>query len=226
MLAELAPFTVNHPGLAAHLKEVAERFEVELEVEADNTYAVFFADVDLVDNWQAATEELQNGIPAVIEPWVDEDPLTVVQRLLSLRTELNLGNVAWPDRVWMACNVLSDRVADPLAWADIALENGLFPEAAPFVDRAVARGVDLGDGRLARFLSAPAARWAVIPTILKTTESAVDYERLLTLLTPADYGTFQTLFLRDEVIPARSTELLTGSSEIRVGEPSGGQDHP
>jgi hypothetical protein len=126
MLAELAPFTVNHPGLAAHLTEVAERFEVELEVEAANTYAVFFADVDLVDNWQAATEELQNGITAVIEPWVDEDPLTVVQRLLSLRTELNLGNVAWPDRVWMACNVLSDRVVDPLAWADIALETGFF----------------------------------------------------------------------------------------------------
>jgi hypothetical protein len=42
MLAELAPFTVNHPGLAAHLTEVAERFEVELEVEAANTYAVSF----------------------------------------------------------------------------------------------------------------------------------------------------------------------------------------
>jgi hypothetical protein len=209
MLAELAPFTVSHPGLAAHLKDVAERFGAELEVEADNAYAVFFDEVDLVDNWQAATEDLQNSITAVVEPWVDEDPLTVVQRLLSLRIELNLANVKWPDRVWMACNALSDRVANPLAWADIALEHGLFPEAAPFVDGAVARGVELGQERLARFLSAPGARWTVMPTIIKTIGSTADYDRLLTLVTPVDYRIFQTLFLRDEVVPARTTDLLT-----------------
>jgi hypothetical protein len=212
MLAELGPFTVNHPGLAAHLKEVAELFEVELEVNADSTYAIFFAEVDLVDNWETAIEALEKRIAEVVKSWVDEDPLIVVQRLLSLRTELKLANVAWPDRVGMACNVLADGRNDPLVWADIALEHRLFLEASPFVERAVARGAELGQERLADFLSASAARWAVIQTILKTTDSVADYERLLTLLTPADYRAFQTLFLRAEVTPARTTDLLTKPS--------------
>ena len=155
MLAELAPLTVNHPGLAAHLKDVAEQFGAELEVEADNAYAVFFEEVDLVDNWQAATEDLQNSITAVVEPWANENPLIVVQRLLSLRMELKLANVKWPELGLDGMQRASDRTANPLAWADIALEHGLFPEASPFVDGAVARAVELGQERLARFLSAP-----------------------------------------------------------------------
>jgi hypothetical protein len=51
-----------------------------------------------------------------------------------------------------------------------------------------------------------------VPVILKTTDSAADYERLLTLLTPADFRVFQTLFLRAEVSPARTIDLLTRPS--------------
>ena len=218
MLAELVPLTVNHPGLAANLREAAEQFEVKLEVQVDNTYAVFFEDVDLVENWQATTEQLEARIAAVVESWANENPLIVVQRLLSLRAELELANARWPSSVWMACNVLADRTADPLVWADIALDHGLFPEASPFVERAVARAEELGQERLVRFLSAPAAaRSIVVSTILKAVQIGADYERLLRLLAPSDYGTIQTLFLRAEVVPARTYDLLTRPSTATRG---------
>jgi hypothetical protein len=63
MLAELAPFTLNHPGLAALLKEVAERFDVELEVDTDNTCAIFFAEVDLVDTAKLPLKSLKTILP-------------------------------------------------------------------------------------------------------------------------------------------------------------------
>jgi hypothetical protein len=212
MLAELVPFTVNHHGLAAHLKEVAEQFEVKLDLQADDTYSILFVDVDLVNNWQAATSQLEARIAEVVESWADEDPMVVIQRLLSLRAELELANVRWPDRVWMACNAVADRIAAPLAWAEMALDQGLFPEASPFVERAVAGAMEFGQERLARFTSVPAARWTVMSAILKSTNSEPDYGQLLPLITPADYRMLQTLFLRAEVTPARTRDLLTKPS--------------
>jgi hypothetical protein len=208
MLQELAPVAGAHPGLAMSIKGIGERFEVKLEVLVSNEYKTFFADIDR-GNWRAEAQRLEEGIGEIVQGWADEDPTAVMQRLAELRTQLELSNVLWPDRVLMACKALADRVADPLAWSDLALEHGLFPSASPFLERAVTQGAELGEERLVRYLASPAARWTVISTILTANNSEADRQRLLPHLRADDYNYFETLYLRQQLTPERSRELLT-----------------
>jgi hypothetical protein len=109
--------------------------------------------------------QLEENVTEAIQGWANEDPSTVMTRLASLRTQVELSGVRWPDRTRMACKALADRVASSLAWADLALERGLFPETSPFLERAIAQGIELGEDRLVRYLSTPTARWTTISAI-------------------------------------------------------------
>jgi hypothetical protein len=211
MLQELAPFAGPHAGLAMSIKGIGERFEVELEVPVRSEHKIFFTDIDRGD-WRAEAQRLEEGIGEIVQGWADEDSTAVMQRLAELRTQLELSNIRWPDRVLMACKALADRVADPLAWSDLALEHDLFPSASPFLERAGTQGAELGEERLVRYLAAPAARWTVISTILTANDSEVDRQRLLPHLRADDYNYFETLFLRQQLTPERSRELLTKPS--------------
>jgi hypothetical protein len=148
------------------VSEIGEQFDVPLDIPIGNEHEIFLADVDRVGDWKAAIQRLEDGIGEVVQSWVYEDPSMVMRRLVSLRLELELSNVRWPDRVRMACRALADRVADPLAWADLALNRGLFPQASPFLEQAIAQGAELGEERLVRYPSTPAARWTTISAIL------------------------------------------------------------
>src|SRR6266496_1042001 len=135
---------------------------------------------------EAAIEELNRDIAAAVQSWANEEPAIVARRLLDLRTEVELSNIRWPDRVEMACRALATRVSDPLSWADLALEQDLFPEAAPFLGYAVDQGAELGTERLSRYLSVPSARWAAISTVLVTGTSQLDRQHVITNLEPSD----------------------------------------
>jgi hypothetical protein len=208
MLRELV-LTADNPGLAISINEIGEQFEIQLEVPVSNEHRIFLADVDREDDWTAAIQQLEADIGEVVQSWADEDPPMVMRRLVSLRTELGLANVNWPDRVQMACKALASRVADPLAWADLALEHGLFPQASPFLEYAIAQSAELGDERLVRFLSTPTARWTTISVILTSQNSEADRQRLWVHLTAEDYDIFETLYLRQQLTPERSRDLLT-----------------
>jgi hypothetical protein len=209
MLRELVPLAADNPGLAMSIKETGEQFEVQLEVPISNEQGIFLADVDRRDDWRAAIQRLEEGIREIVQGWADEDRPTVIHRLISLRAELELSNVRWPDRMRIACEALADRIADPLAWADLALERGLFPEASPFLEQAITQGAELGEERLARYLSTPASRWTTISAILTAQNSEADRQRLFVNLRAQDYNAYKTLFLRHELTPERTRELLT-----------------
>jgi hypothetical protein len=216
MLQELAPVVGAHPGLAMSIKGIGERFGIELEVPVSNEHKTFFADIDRGD-WRTEAQRLEEGIGEIVQGWADEDPTAVMQRLAELRTQLELSNARWPDRVLMACRALADRVADPLAWSELALEHDLFPSASPFLERAVTQGAELGEERLVRYLAEPAARWTVISTILTANNSEADRQRLLPHLRADDYNYFETLYLRQQLTPECSRELLTKPSPAARG---------
>jgi hypothetical protein len=217
LLQELVPLAVGHPGLAIRIRELGEQFEVPLDIPGANEYEVFLADINGVGDRGAAIQRLEEGITEVVQGWVNEDPPTVMTRLASLRTQVELSSVRWPDRMKMACNALAGRVASPLAWADLALERGLFPETSPFLEVAIAQGIELGEDRLVRYLSTPTARWITISAILTAQDSEADYQRLLVHLTPDDYNVFDTLLLRQELTPERTRDLLTKPSSVVRG---------
>jgi hypothetical protein len=217
MLHELAPLTVDHPGLAMQLQEAGDRFGVTLDIPGGMSLAPFLADIDRRDDLQAAVQELAASISEAVEGWVTDDPLTVVQRLANLRAEVELANVRWPDRVEMACRALAERVAEPLSWADLALEQGLFPAASPFLTSALDQGIELGKERLGRYLSSPSARWATISAVLLAATSQNDRQQVIADLLPSDYRVLETLYFRQQLPLDISRDLLTNPSPAARG---------
>jgi len=216
MLRELVPLTMHHPGLAMLLQRACDEFVVALEVPVGVGFRAFLADIDPSNNWQAAIEQLERDIGEAVQSWATEDPSTVMRRLVDLRTELELSNVRWPDRVEMACRALSSRVSDPLSWADLALQHSIFPEAAPFLKLAVDQGAELGEEQLARYLSVPAARWAAISGVLLA-GTELDRQQVITNLEPSDYGVLEALYFRQQLSPEISRDLLTKPSRAARG---------
>jgi hypothetical protein len=212
MLRDLVPLTAHHPGLAAHLQQVCQQFGIEQTVPAGHSFEVFLVDIDPIEDLEAAIQELRARIGAVVQGWVTEEPLTVVRRLVDVREEIALANVHWPDRVEMACRLLAGHVSDPLLWADLALEHDLFPQAAPFLMQAVDQGAEFGEERLARYLAAPLARWAVISAGLSAGTSALDRQQIIASLEPGDYGVLESLYFRRQLRTEISRDLLTESS--------------
>lgn len=217
MLRDLVPLTAHHPGLATQLQQTCDQFGIEQIVPVNDSFGAFLVGIDLSEDWEAAIQQLQEGIGEVVQSWATEEPLTVVPRLVDLRTEIALSNIHWPDRVEMACRALASRASDPLSWADLALEHGLFPEASPFLRQAVDEAAELGEERLARYLSVPSARWAVISVVLLAGTSAVDRQQIIASLEPGDYGVLETLYFRQQLSPEISRDLLTEPSPAARG---------
>jgi hypothetical protein len=214
MLTDLVPLVAGSPGLATSLKEIAERFGVPVDVDVDDTYAPLFVDIDHT-KWREETERLEESIGQVVGAWANDDPLSVIQRVVDVRVQLELSGRGWPDRTVMACQALARAVSEPLTWSDLALERGLFPKASPFLERVVEQGIELGEERLVRYLANPAARDATVMQIL-VRGSRADYELLLGKLGPQDYGAFTVLFVREQLTPDRTKDLLTKpSSDVR-----------
>ncbi|MEA2581102.1 MAG: hypothetical protein QOE83_1994 [Actinomycetota bacterium] len=207
LMEDLVPLSAGHPGLVASLRDTAESFGLLLSIEDD--LGPFFADIDRHDDWQHAEEQLRQDVADTVATWAAEEPSIVIERLAVIRTEIELSNFHWPDRVWIACHALALSVADPFAWIDAALNRTLFPSASPFVRRAVEDGLELGEQRLRRLLADPMARSEVAGAVLADVSSPMDLELVVDNLRPTDYLLLKTLSLRHELTLERQRELLT-----------------
>jgi len=208
LFRDLVPLVGNHPGLASYLRDVAGQFELSVDVALSPEHEAFFADIDRDEDWEAAARRLEEQIKGMVMPWADEDRATVIQRLVTLRIELELSTVRWPDRVWIACTALAERVDDPIAWADTALELGLFPQAEPFLGHALDRGQKISERQAERYLGNLVARGPAIHYFLAA-ESETHRDVVLRHLGPEDYGILKSMFFRASLSAEQARRLLT-----------------
>ena len=201
MLADLIELSRGKPGLEARIKHTAELFDIELpaELTSDNEQDPFFRDIDRLDGWEVAEEELRADLADWVAGWALEPADEVVCRLVELRNELNTARISWPDRVSIACRSLAEQVDDLQAWVTASLRHGLFPEAAPFADRLVLMQPPELRQLAEECLRNPSARWTMLAALLSNPPDDGLLHLAVSQLTPGDYGRLNPLMTSREL---------------------------
>ena len=201
MLADLIELSRGKPGLEARIKSTAEMFDIELpaELTSDKEQSPFFRDIDRLNDWEVAEDELRADIADSVTGWALEPADEVVCRLVELRNELNTAGISWPDRVWIACRSLAEQVDDPQAWVAASLLHGLFPEAAPFADRLVLMQPPELRQLAEACLGDASARWPMLAALLSNPPDDGLLDLAVSQLTPGDYGRLNHLMTSREL---------------------------
>jgi DNA-binding transcriptional ArsR family regulator len=219
MLDDLIKLSEGKPGLAARVASTALMFDIEPppELTADVEQNPFFRDVDRVDDWQAEVDALRADIADSIAEWAVEPPDQVVQRLVDLRAELKTAGPSWPARVWMACQVLADRVENLEAWVEASLHHGLFPEAAPFLERLMSLQPPELPNLVEECLGDDSARGRVLAALLADSRDDDLLELAVSHLTPDDYGLLDSLILCRQLSREVQLKILSDAPEAARG---------
>jgi hypothetical protein len=207
MFNDLVELAREHAALRAILLDVSERFSIPLELALDHPQAAFFADFERRPNWQAGMKELEDGIANDIEGWAQQDPEIIISRLKSLRSELDLANLKWPDRIQIAFQLLSKQVGNASVWLDVAVRHDFFPEAAPLLEPALDKG-DLSLDKVG-FLLESKGRWAVIGSVLSRDQSSPLLDLVIQSLTPREFGLMKTLVIQEKLEQELLSRLMT-----------------
>jgi hypothetical protein len=185
-------------------------FDIELpaSIVADASRDPFFRDLDRVDDWQTAVAALRADIAHHVAGWESEPAEQVVQRLCDLRAELQAAGLAWPDRVWMACEAIAERADGLRPWVEASLHHGLFPDAAPFLDRLVSmQSADLRTV-VEQCLDDVVARGHALSAVLADSSDDDLLGLALSQLTSSDYGLLDVLVIRKQLDRSVQMRLL------------------
>jgi hypothetical protein len=135
LLNSLAAALLHRPGWARRLARIYRWFDLPISAGLPVDDDPFFRDLSRSDDHEAAEQNLRDDLAQTVRGWSDEPLLDVVARLVHLRTATRTAGALWPDRVEIACQYLATvRAGSGQTWIAEALRQGLFPEAAPFVD--------------------------------------------------------------------------------------------
>jgi hypothetical protein len=203
---QVAKLASGNRGVQHSIREISERFSIPIDQPVDDSYSAFFTDFERRPDWQAGIKELQEGISAAVSGWAEESPTTVVPRLASLRNDLDLANLRWPDRIQMAFSAMADRIESPGEWIDIAQTHDLFPEATPLLGPAWEKG-ELTTERLIELLGSR-GRWSAISVMLTRGEDSPELDLVVSNLTPAEFELFKTMVIREELSAVLTSRLL------------------
>ncbi|MDQ6944750.1 MAG: hypothetical protein M3256_00455 [Actinomycetota bacterium] len=211
LVAELANRTDLSLGTRVHLRSTAEFHDVHVSVDIPPEAEVFFREIELgAEDWREAERALIADLQAKAEEWISDDPATIIARLVELRAEMERANLRWPDRTWIVCMRLAEKVIDPLAWLDAAEVAGFMPEGCRFGERALESG-DLTEERAGALLTAPNSRNAMLGTMLGSSSSPTwAVQQAAEALTARDYRLIESLVIREELSDESMGLLLQG----------------
>lgn len=209
-LDDLVTLCAGKPGLVARLATTAAMFDIELpeSIKADVSQDPFFRDIDRRDDWKTAVEALRADIADHIAGWEAESADEVVVRLCELRAELKAAGILWPDRVWMACQVIAERTDDLRPWVEASLQHGLFPDAEPFLGKLVSMQPPELRSMVEQCLNDVLARGHAISAVLADPRADHLVELALSHLTSADYHLLDVLVIRNQLDRSVQLRLL------------------
>ncbi len=208
MFADLVELCHERPALAARLVDMAPDHDLGLPGSLVSSVGAdpFFRPVGRSGG--EGVEALRAEIEAAVAGWTDEAPDSVVQRLVGLRDEARSAGITWPDRVGMACEVLGAAVDEPAAWVDASLRHGLFPTAAPFVERLVRDGPPGTQSLLARCVDDASARQVALEAVLSVSSDDELARFAVARLVPTDRDLLVWLMAQDRLSRGLQRRIL------------------
>lgn len=215
LVQELTARTDLGLGTRVRLRSAAERHNLSIAVDIPNDVEAFFREIERrEEDWQEAERDLIADLKSTAESWASEPPTVVINRLVLLRAELQRANLRWPDRTWIACSTLAEKVDRPLLWLQACQAAGFMPEGSRFAERALVKG-DLAKEQVADLLADAHTRPQMLGAMLvSTSERTWVAEYAVQSLTSHDYRLLETLILRNELTPLRIQQLLDGTTGL------------
>ncbi|MCA1706939.1 MAG: hypothetical protein LC808_28215, partial [Actinobacteria bacterium] len=213
LVVELANRTDLGLGTRVHLRSTAEFHDVLVSVDIPPELEVFFREFEPgAEDWHEAERALTADLKAKAEEWASEDPATIVGRLVDLRAEIERAKLRWPDRTWIVCMTLAEKVADPLAWLNAAEAAGFMPEGCLFGERAL-EGGDLTHERAGALLADSKSRTTMLGTMLGSSSAPPwAVRQAADALTARDYRLIESLVIREELSDDGVRLLLQSTS--------------
>lgn len=216
IVQELVDLTRRKSGLAVYLCRSIAPFGIDVDVDLPADTVAFFTEIDWKEVYTGKQAEVVQVLKSLGSSWANENPRDVMARLVKLKYELELAGLTWPNRIEWICKALADCASDFSVWIEAALEARLFPDAEPFIRKALESGCEVPVELLDRCLADQVARWRLIDSVLSgnATKSVVRY--VMCRLQSADFPVFEALAFRNRLPVERQVELLkVPPSEVR-----------
>ena len=209
VLRDLRRLTVDSPGLAAGLRDLAGRIGLDLELPADSDFARLYPSrEEEIERRRAGRGEPDEELHSIADSWSILPAEDVARRLGRLEQAATWIGRAWPRRVSEFCRLLAEQVPEPEGWLACFVDQGLSADLCePFLEALVRRRdsgwqqavlCSLGENRLVVSATSCVLRMPEPPEALlrRSIEAAGELPQLV-----------ETLCLRAEV-PLQTLEAL------------------
>ena len=168
MLSDIAGVSRQRPGIQHRIAELAKHSGITIELSLDPVFEVLEPLESFDSNdWERQDQVWSDAIGELARRWEDRTAEDIAAMLGWYETEARLAGTEGPRLSRRFCNVLAERISDPIAAAD-ALINGDLPSSLvePFLLKTVAESVH-GWTRLAgRCLAKEEYRWITAKAVL------------------------------------------------------------
>lgn len=168
MLTDIAGVSRQRPGIQHRIAELAKHAGITIELNLDPVFEVLEPLESFDSNdWEHQDQVWSDAIGELARRWEDRTAEDIAAMLGWYETEARLAGTEGPRLSRRFCNVLAERISDPIAAAD-ALINGDLPSSLvePFLLKTVAESLH-GWTRLAgRCLAKEEYRWITAKAVL------------------------------------------------------------
>ena len=168
MLTDIAGVSRQRPGIQHRIAELAKHAGITIELNLDPVFEVLEPLESFDSNdWEHQNQVWSDAIGELARRWEDRTAEDIAAMLGWYETEARLAGTEGPRLSRRFCNVLAERISDPIAATD-ALINGDLPSSLvePFLLKTVAESLH-GWTRLAgRCLAKEEYRWITAKAVL------------------------------------------------------------
>jgi hypothetical protein len=169
MLQDLIPLISVHPGMSQSAKEIAILLGVDLQIEIDPIFEVFYPTskpLGKIENDQIETEKQIQAVKDLATQWSQRPSKEVAHQLLEIKEEARLAEKYWPNYVPFLCQQIAQLVASPKEWGTSFLAVGATSEMIePFLIKSSQADESVWQGLVGSCLDNPSTALAAINTI-------------------------------------------------------------
>lgn len=165
MLPGIIALADNAPGMVLWARRLLTRqgLQADLPGIGDPMLVRLFPALDELRPQDRSERKLGSIALALAARWIDEEPRTVVERMLYYEQQRELMGHHYPNVLKLIPNQLAQRVASPTAWLEALVDLGAPPDwVAPFLEAAMATR------------TAPDAAWSTVARDPRLETVAVD----------------------------------------------------
>ncbi len=166
MLIDLIEFSKDYPGIQHKLMTIANRAEIELDVDLDDDFEILFPQEDVTFD-KDHRADLLSAAKKKGKFWAEMDANIVAAKIFRLEFDARLADITYPRYTNIVCEEMSKHVSDPVAFATQFIKQKVTQDLLyPFIKRVVDSDFHAAHGLLHQCLESDRYRGTAISIVI------------------------------------------------------------